>query len=176
MPIVSKGRSTIKAAFSNPFEVEPELHESGSDLSIENFLIEEEVFEYPLEDAVPAGYYACEVKFVEPRRKNEKIIIDVSYEIIDQKGNTYYIKQAYPVGSKPMRDFSRAMIAAGVKAGSNMSAAIGVREVIELAYVSKSSALGSIVDRIPETQTIAYKKRHANTEGEFEDSLHEDDF
>ena len=164
--------------FDNPFEEafqeETNTPVGGASLALESFIIEEEIYEYPMLDTVPAGVYSCEIKDMKPRLKGDKRILDVCYEIIDRNGEAYFIKQSYPDGSRPMRNFSRAMIAAGVKAGSNMKAAIGVREVIELAYVSRNSDFGSIVRRIPETATIAYQKA-ANKAVDYDGNLSEDD-
>lgn len=164
--------------FTNPFEANflevADTPTGGASLTLESFIIEEEIFEYPMLDTVPAGVYASEIKKMEPRLKGDKRILDVCYEIIDRTGEAYFIKQSYPDGSRPMRDFSRAMIAAGVKAGSNMKAAIGVREVIELGYVSRNSDFGSIIRRIPETATIAYQKA-AEMEDDYADILPEDE-
>ena len=163
--------------FANPFEADfmevPDMPTVGDGLTLESFIIEEEIFEYPMLDTVPAGIYSSEIKKMEPRMKGDKKILDVCYEIIDRTGEAYFIKQSYPAGSRPMHDFSRAMIAAGVKAGSTMKAAIGVREVIELDYVSRNSDFGSIIRRIPETATIAYQKA-AEMEDDCDDILPQD--
>ena len=164
--------------FANPFEADfmevPDTPTVGDGLALESFIIEEEIYEYPMVDTVPAGVYGSEIKRMEPRMKGDKRILDACYEITDRNGEVYFIKQSYPEGSRPMRDFSRAMIAAGVKAGSNMKAVIGVREVIELAYVSRNSDFGSIIRRIPETATIAYQKE-AEMDADYDDILSEGD-
>lgn len=164
--------------FANPFDGDflevTDTPTGGASLTLEDFIIEEEIFEYPMLDTVPAGVYASKIEKMEPRLKGDKRILDVCYKITDRNGKTYLIKQSYPDGSKHMHDFSRAMIAAGVKAGSTMKAAIGVREVIELDYVSRNSDFGSIIRRIPETATTAYQ-RAANTDADYDDILSEDE-
>ena len=179
MATITKRNHIYKSQdFANPFEADfmevADTPAVGESLTLESFIIEEEIFEYPMLDTVPAGIYGSEIKKMEPRMKGDKKILDVCYEIIDRTGEAYFIKQSYPDGSRPMRDFSRAMIAAGVKAGSTMKAAIGVREVIELAYVSQNSDFGSIIRRIPETATIAYQKA-AEMEDDYVDILPQDD-
>ena len=179
MSTFTRGNHIYKTQdFDNPFEAafqeETSAPAGGASLALESFIIEEEIYEYPMVDTVPAGVYGSEIKRMEPRIKGDKRILDACYEITDRNGEVYFIKQSYPEGSRPMRDFSRAMIAAGVKAGSNMKAVIGVREVIELAYVSRNSDFGSIIRRIPETATIAYQKE-AEMDADYDDILSEGD-
>ena len=135
-----------------PFDGSTAVPQEDSALSLDEFVITEDIFEYPREDRVPPGYYACELQHVEPRFKNGKKILDVGYELIDRKGEAYYILQSYPLGSQPYKALCRALIAAGVKPGSNMKTAIGVREAVELAYVSKYADIGSIIRRLPERE------------------------
>lgn len=129
-------------------------HEENTGLRLEDFVIVADEFEYPLEENIPGGYYVSEIKKIEPRVKNEKILLDVSYELISKTGDVYYIKQTYPKDSKPLLDLYRALVAAGVKPGPNLRDAIGVREVVALAYVSKTSEFGSIIKRIPKAEPV----------------------
>lgn len=116
---------------------------------LEDFVISADVYEYPVEDNVPAGYYLSEIKTLTPRLKNGRLMLDVGYEICSRDGDVYYIKQTYPQESDALRKLYRALVAAGVKPGPNMRDAIGVREVIVLAYVSEKSDFGSIIRRVP---------------------------
>lgn len=116
---------------------------------LEDFIIEVDEYPYPTEDKVPGGLYMCKVEKVESRIKDNRLMLDVSYKLCSRDCEFYNIKQTYPKKSKPLRDFYSAMISAGVKPGSNIQAAIGVCETIQLAYVSEKSDIGSIIKRVP---------------------------
>jgi hypothetical protein len=112
------------------------------------FAVEVNKYEYPVEEKVPAGAYYSEIKKMDIRIKNDQVILDVGYWIEDAKA-VYRILQSYPAGSIPFKKLRAAIDAAGIDATTDIRTAIGMSEKILLAYVSKKSDIGSIIDRIP---------------------------
>lgn len=157
-----------------------EFKVSNTTLSLENFVIVADKYEYPVEHRVPAGHYFSELKKLVPRIKDGKEMLDAFYEIHQPRGQSvYHIKQTYTKGSTFIQDFFNAMIAAGVKPGPNLRDAIGVEEFISLAYVSTKSDIGSIVSRCPRAYAEKYYGNSfeaADADGsEFDDDLLEFD-
>ena len=105
-------------------------------------------YEHPYEDKVPAGIYYSEIKKMEIRKKGDQVLLDVGYWIENAKG-IHHILQSYPLGSMPFVKLRAAIDAAGINVEKNIRAAIGMSEKIRLAYVSKYSDIGSIIERIP---------------------------
>lgn len=158
MAITSKkGRYSTSAKAISGSKLNYLLDESeDSELSDENskealfscFCIEEDSYEFPIEDNVPAGYYISEIDKVDVRIKRGVKMLDVSY-CIWNNDSEYYILQSYPENSPYMKKFSKAMVAAGVKPGADPRKTIGVKEKINLQYWNDNSDIGSIVKRIP---------------------------
>lgn len=146
---------------------------AGKALTLEDFIIIDDMYEFPLEKNVPAGYYLAEIARLEPRLKDGTPILDVCYDLYANDGGEYHIRQSYPEGSKPMRTFHQALIAAGIKPGPNMKKAVGLEEKVHLAYWSSTSDIGSIVERVPyhptNTATVT------NLDDDDDDLLHDDD-
>ena len=134
---------------SSKLQVEGNMVESALKPSLGMFIIEVDEYPYPTEDKVPGGYFMSKVEKVESRIKDNRHMLDVSYKLCSRDCEFYNIKQTYPEGSKPLKDFYKAMVAAGVKRGSGVEATIGVCETIQLAYVSEKSDIGSIIKRVP---------------------------
>lgn len=105
-------------------------------------------YEYPREDKVPGGYYYAEIKNMELRFKKDQVILDVGYWFENYTG-IYYVLQSYPAGSIPFKNLRAAIAAAGIDASTNIRKAIGMSEQVCLAYISKHSDIGSIIDRMP---------------------------
>ena len=112
------------------------------------FAIPASKYEYPIEEKVPGGIYYAEIKQMEIRRKGDRVILDVGYWIEDAK-SFHRILQSYPAGSVPFKKLRKAIADAGIDATNDIRAAIGMSEKICLAYVSKHSDIGSIIDRMP---------------------------
>lgn len=115
-------------------------------------------YDYPREDKVPAGYYVSEITDVSLRTKGagsngEKILVDVNYNLegcdYKNKGLSFNIKQSYPAGSGHLKTFLAAMTAAGANIYAGYKSLIGVREKVQLAYISDHSDIGSIDKRVP---------------------------
>jgi hypothetical protein len=134
-------------------------------LDFSGFPLKASKYEYPRIGRVPATYYHSKIVDMSIRKKNDKIILDVHYDLEDSYGRLYYIVQSYPADSQPYRRFAEALGAAGVSGDVYADAGIGVEEIIELDYISKSSDLGSIVNRRP------YTKSSADDEDEDEDDV-----
>ena len=124
-----------------------------SEMTADSLIIRADDYRYPVEEQVPSGYFFSEVARVSVRRKGEKDMVDVCYDIEGydngNRGQRYRIKQTYPVGSEYLQAFFNAMAAAGV-VDVSIKEAVGVRERILLAYVSKTSEIGSIIKRCPD--------------------------
>ena len=122
-------------------------------LSLDDIIIPKGGYRYPRDGEVPGGFYISVIELIEVREKNGKTLLDVCYEIegcdYRNRGKTFRIKQTYPLGSDHATDFFDAIVTAGVKPGPNLRDAIGITELIELAYRSDKSDLGSIIARKP---------------------------
>ena len=112
------------------------------------FTVVKPKYDYPKEDEVPAGWYFAEIKEMNLRMKDDCLVLDVGYYIENYKG-AYQIVQSYYEGSMRYKKLCAAVVAAGIDTSSDIRAAIGMREKINLAYVSEKSDVGSIVDRTP---------------------------
>lgn len=128
--------------------------EASAKLTLADLFITVNNYKFPREDTVPAGCYYSKVMDMQLREKrNGAQVLDVMYEIkgydAQNRGQVFHIKQAYAPGSDRMKAFFDAMVAAGIKVGSNITAAIGVVERIKLEYDSGASGLGGIAARIP---------------------------
>lgn len=145
-------------------------------LTIEDIIIPKGGYRYPRDGEVPGGFYFSVIDLIEVREKNGKTLLDVCYEIegcdYQNRGKVFRIKQTYPLGSDHATDFFDAIVAAGVKPGPNLKDAIGVTELIKLAYLSDKSDLGSIIARKP------YRDDDSNSEdddSEVDDMLTDED-
>ncbi len=119
-------------------------------VSIDDFVIPANVFDFPRMEVVPSGYYYTEIIDVQPRVTNKgKKCIDVIYELqgFHEKLGDHTIRLSYPEGSQALQDLYKAMLKAGIPAGSNMSAAIGVTEKIHLVY-DQEDGIGRIHKRV----------------------------
>lgn len=146
-----------------------ELTDKNAHLDFSRFPLKTSKYEHPRIGRVPATYYHSKIVDMSIREKNEKVILDVKYDLVDSYGRVYYIVQSYPAGSQHFHRFAEALTAAGVSKDANADAGIGVEEIIEIDYISKNSDLGSIVNRKP------YTTPSANDEDEEEDDLQLDD-
>lgn len=120
------------------------------EVSMDDFVIPVAVFDFPRMDVVPSGFYFSEILDVQPRVTNKgKKCIDVVYDLqgFHEKLGDHTIRLSYPEGSQALRDLYKAMLKAGVPAGSNMSAAIGVTERIHLLY-DDEDGIGRIHKRV----------------------------
>ena len=106
-------------------------------------------YAYPREEAVPADWYFSTIAAMSVRIKEGKVILDVDYDLEDRFGSIRHIRQSYPVGSHPYKVLSKALVAAGLKKGQQITDAAGTTEMLRVDYVSKNSDLGSIVERKP---------------------------
>lgn len=134
----NKFRSSIK-------EPAPEIK-----ASLEDFVIPATVYDFPRMEKVPSGYYYTEIIDVQPRLTIKgKKCIDVIYDLqgFHKKLGDHTIKLSYPEGSQALLDLYKAMLKAGIPAGSNMSAAIGVTEKIHLVYDTEDG-IGRIHKRV----------------------------
>lgn len=122
-------------------------------LGFDTFVVKTNRYEYPRIGKVPATYYHSKIVDMNVREKNGKAILDVHYDLEDSYGRVYHIVQSYPAESQPYHRFADALVAAGVPENAKVNAGIGVEEIIEIDYISKSSDLGSIVNRKPYTPT-----------------------
>jgi hypothetical protein len=112
-------------------------------------VIEASEYSYPKEKYVPADTYFSTIATMEVRVKNDKIILDVGYDLEDRYGAIRHILQSYTKGSQHYKKFGAAMVAAGLKPGQPILKAIGVTEMVKIDYVAKRSDIGSIVERKP---------------------------
>ena len=119
-------------------------------VSLKDFIIPEAVVDFPRSSVVPAGYYFSEIIDVQPRLTNSgKKCVDVIYDLQgfrDDQGD-HVIRLSYPEGSQPLQDLYKAMLKAGIPAGSTLEAAIGVPERIHLIYDDDES-IGRIYRRV----------------------------
>lgn len=175
MPVINNRSTTTKTGgltgrVSSPRNLRSTHKANKVVPGLDYFIIEADEYEYPVEERVPSGYYFSEIKKLEARIKNDKVVLDASYEICPTLGSdVYHIKQTYPEGSKPLRDFYKAMVKAGVKPGPNLKDAIGIREIIVLSYVSEKSDFGSIVRRKPDLTTTGSQNDDPEEETEEDD-------
>lgn len=155
MPVIQSKRPLLGASRSDStvrrknLLADEDTPTATEEVSLDDFVIVDCQYDYPIEDVVPAGYYASKIKNISVRIKNGKKMLDVGYMLeamVD--GEIYRILQTYPLNSKPYKAFCNAMIAAGVKPGHNIKDVVGVTEKIQLAYWSETSNFGSIVKRI----------------------------
>ena len=119
-------------------------------VSLDDFVIPASVFDFPRMEVVPSGYYYTEIIDVQPRVTNKgKKCIDVIYDLqgFYEKLGNHTIRLSYPEGSQALQDLYKAMLKAGIPAGSNMSAAIGVTEKIHLVY-DQEDGIGRIHKRV----------------------------
>lgn len=123
-------------------------HEDCQQLLAE-LVIESSDYAYPKEKDVPAGVYFSTISHMEVRVKNDKIILDVGYDLEDRYGLIRHILQSYTKGSQHYKKFGAAMVATGLKPGQPILDAMGVTELVRIDYVAKRSDIGSIVERKP---------------------------
>ena len=119
-------------------------------VSLDDFVIPANVFDFPRIEVVPSGYYYSDIIDVQPRLTSKgKKCIDIVYELqgFHKKLGNHTIRMSYPEGSQALQDLYKAMLKAGIPAGSNMSAAIGVTERIHLVYDDEDS-IGRICKRV----------------------------
>jgi len=117
-------------------------------VSIADFVVASHCYEFPTEDTMPSGYFWSEITAVEPCVTSRgKKAVDVCY-IFENNDNVYYVRQRYPLGSTPLLQLYRALIAAGVPEGSTLDAAVGVEEKVRFLY-DYDTGFGSIVKRVP---------------------------
>ena len=136
-------------------------------------------YEYPVEEKVPGGVYFAEIKQMEIRRKGDQVILDVGYQIKNYKG-IFRILQSYPAGSMPFKKLRKAIADAGIDAASDIRVAVGMSEKIVLAYVSKHSDIGSIIDRTPWKDPNSTDEEPGDTvtqddDSEFDDFLEDEE-
>lgn len=116
--------------------------------SIEDFKIPQEICNFPRENEIPAGYYFSEIIDVAVRITGRgKKCLDVYYELLGFRDGEYKMKLSYPEDSRPLHELYIAMRKAGVPAGADMSAAIGVTEKIRLVY-DEEGGIGRIDKRV----------------------------
>ena len=106
-------------------------------------------YAYPREKTVPADCYFSTIMAMSVRIKEDKVILDVDYDLEDRYGAIRHIRQSYPVGSQPYKMLSKALAAAGLEKGQQITDAVGTTEMLRVDYISKNSDLGSIVERKP---------------------------
>lgn len=140
-------------------------------LDFSRFPLKTSRYEYPRLGRVPATYYRSKIVDMSIREKNDKVILDVKYDLVDSYGRVYYIVQSYPADSQPYHRFAEALAAAGISKNANADAGLGVEEIIEIDYISKNSDLGSIVNRRPYITSSANDK----DEDDEDDVLLDDD-
>lgn len=119
-------------------------------VTMDDFVIPTAVFDFPKMDVVPAGYYYSEILDVQPRVTSKgKKCIDVVYDLqgFHKKLGDHTIRLSYPEGSQALQDLYKAMLKAGIPAGNNMSAAVGVTERIHLVY-DDEDGIGRIRKRV----------------------------
>lgn len=118
-------------------------------VSVADFVIPDEIIDFPRESEIPAGNYFSEIDDVSAGyTKSGKKCVDVYYYLQSFKDHeVYYMKLRYPEGSRPLNDLYRAVHKAGVPVGSDLSAAIGVTEKIKLVYDS-DDCIGRIAVRV----------------------------
>lgn len=154
--------------------ISKEQTSKDTQLDFSRFPLKTSRYEHPRIGRVPATYYHSKIVGMSIREKNDKVILDVKYDLVDCYGRVYYIVQSYPADSQPYRRFAEALEAAGVSCDANADAGIGVEEIIELDYVSKSSDLGSIVNRRPYTTPSADDENEDENEAEDYDDEFDD--
>jgi hypothetical protein len=119
-------------------------------VSLKDFIIPEAVVDFPKCSAIPAGYYFSEILDVQPRLTNSgKKCVDIVYYLqgFREDQGDHVMRLSYPEGSQPLQDLYKAMLNAGVPAGSSLEAAIGVTERIHLIYDDEDS-IGRIHRRV----------------------------
>ena len=131
--------------------------------------IDYDEYAYPREKTVPADCYFSTIVAMSVRIKEDKVILDVDYDLEDRYGAIRHIRQSYPVGSQPYKALSKALVAAGLRKDQKISDAIGTTEMLRVDYVSKNSDLGSIVERKP------YVIPPEDDDSEFDDCLDDTD-
>lgn len=125
--------------------------------SLKDFVIPEAVVDFPKSSAIPAGFYFSEILDVKARVTNSgKKCVDVIYDLqgFREDQGDHVMRLSYPQGSQPLQDLYKAMLNAGVPAGSSLEAAIGVTERIHLVY-DDDDAIGRIYRRVydpPQTE------------------------
>lgn len=119
-------------------------------VSLKDFIIPEAVVDFPKSSAIPAGYYFTEIVDVQPRLTNSgKKCVDVIYDLqgFREDQGDHVMRLSYPEGSRSLQELYKAMLNAGVPAGSSLEAAIGVTERIHLVYDDEDS-IGRIHRRV----------------------------
>lgn len=98
---------------------------------------------------VPAGTYNSEIVSVKPTKTSAGAdAIEVIYRLTNVRGQTLLMREVIPINSYPYRRFCDALIAAGVKEGTDILDVGGVQERIELSYPDPHG-LGRIEKRTP---------------------------
>lgn len=126
------------------------VNDTDIHVTMDDFVIPTAVFDFPKMDVVPAGYYYSEILDVQPRVTSKgKKCIDVVYDLqgFHKKLGDHTIRLSYPEGSQALLDLYKAMLKAGIPAGKNMSAAVGVTERIYLVY-DEEDGIGRIHKRV----------------------------
>ena len=136
-------------AASTSTEIHKQPKISSKSQCFDSFVVMTSKYDYPRLGKVPAIKYLSTIADMKVRKKNDKKILDVFYDLQDNYGRLFYILQSYPEGSQPFKRLSTALAAAGVPKGATVDAGIGITELITIDYRSKDSEFGSIVAREP---------------------------
>lgn len=151
---------------------------SNIEVSLDDFVIPAIVYDFPMMDRVPSGYYYSEIIDVCPRVSNKgKKCVDVVYQLwgFNDKLGDHIIRLSYPEGSQPLQDLYKALLNAGVSPGPNMKSAIGVTERVHLVY-DNDDGIGRICKRIYDPRQADYcdedeeDSEGSNVEGEEEEA------
>ena len=105
---------------------------------------------FPRRGEIPAGEYTATIVGVEVElTARQEVALVIQYRLDGDNGRSYYILQKHPKGSRPLCEFNRAMINAGVPVGSEPTKTIGVQEIVYLYYISEKTDIGCFVARQP---------------------------
>lgn len=134
---------------------------NSADVCISDFTLPCEIYSFPRQTEIPAGYYFSEIKDVAVRTTARgKKCLDVYYDLLGFQDGEYKMKLSYPEGSRPLYELYAAMRKAGVPSGVDMSAAIGITEKIRLVY-DEEGGIGRIDKRVydpVEDEEVEYQK------------------
>jgi hypothetical protein len=96
-------------------------------LNISNYI-------FPVKDLVPAGIYSSVIVDIKKSETfSHKDAVDVFYKLFNDQ-TSYYVLQRYRLDSNHFYDLCDRIISAGIPDNSDLSAAIGLKETVQLVY------------------------------------------
>lgn len=97
---------------------------------------EEYSYDFPNEDVIPAGDYVSRiVDFEETFTKYGKAAVDFLYDLHDEDGNEYHLRERFPRGSSRLSVRNGELAKCGVNvATASYAEVIGTQETVSLSY------------------------------------------